>query len=81
MLEFTVLLLALLAVAVVSFPRYHIQYSLARLWWQAGKIEYPDIRFPISKGFANLADVLILGAAMTNLVAYVFQKANIPFNL
>ena len=80
-LEVTVLVVALLGVAVVSFPRYHIQYRLFQLWRANGIEEYPEIRHPLARGTASLADVLILGGAMTNLLAYVLQKSGVQLSL
>ncbi|WP_299117027.1 hypothetical protein [uncultured Winogradskyella sp.] len=73
-LDFTILLIAVLAAALISYPRYHIQYWLYKVWEKNGVSEYPEIRNPFYKGLANVADYLILGAFMTNLVLYVFEK-------
>ena len=80
-LDFTIVLLALLGVAAVSYPRYHLQYWLFKLWQRGDVPEYPDIRSPIAAGLASIADILILGGAMTNLVAYVLEKSGISLKL
>ena len=70
-----------LGAAVVSFPRYHIQYRLFQLWHVSGIEEYPETRHPLAKGTASLADVIVLGGAMTNLLAHVLQKSGLQVTL
>lgn len=81
MLDLSILLVALLGAAVVSYPRYHIQYWLFKLWSKAGNDEYPEIRRPIITGVASIADIIILGGAMTNLLVYVFNKSGVSIKL
>jgi len=81
MLDFTIVALSVLGAAIVSYPRYHIQYWIYKVWKEKDRDEYPDIRNSLSTGFANFADVLILGSAMTNLLLYVLNKANINFEI
>lgn len=81
MLPISILLLSVAATAAVSFPRYHIQYWLFKVRLEAGKSDYPDIRGPFVAGIANCADVLILGAAMTNLVVEVLKRSGIDINI
>lgn len=77
MLDFTIILLAVLGSAIVSYPRYHIQYRIYKLWHKHKVEAYPEVRRPLQIGMANLADFLILGGAMTNLIMYVLHKSNI----
>jgi len=81
MLDFTILFLALMGVAVVSYPRYHVHYWLYRAWQKSDPSEYPETRYPWAVGLADFADVLILGGAMTNLVAYVLTKSGVTLRL
>lgn len=74
MLDVTIIAYTLLGAAIVSYPRYHIQYWLYKAWQLLDKDSYPDIRYSIAQGFASLADVFILGAALINLLNYVFIK-------
>jgi hypothetical protein len=73
-LDFTILLIAVLGAILISYPRYHIQFWLHKIWQSTGKSEYPDIRNAFYMGLANFADYVIIGALMLNLVMYVFQK-------
>jgi len=77
LLELSIVLVALIGAAFVSYPRYHIQFWLFKIWQNNNITEYPDIRRPLSIGLASLADVLILGSAMTNLIGYLFRKLGI----
>lgn len=77
LLDFTIIALAVAGMAIVSYPRYHLQYFIYQIWEKHKKPEYPDIRTPVQIGFANLTDFIILGGAMFNLVLYVFSKFNI----
>ncbi len=77
MLDLSIVLLSLAGVAVVSYPRYHIQYWIYRTWRTYNIHDYPDVRSPIVAGIASIADILILGAAMTNLIYYVLNKSGI----
>lgn len=81
MLEITILAIAILGTAVVSYPRYHIQYYIFKIWEKNGNNEYPEIRSPLQIGLSNLADVVILGSAMTNLITYIVNKSNINIKL
>jgi hypothetical protein len=81
MLEITILAIAVFGTAVVSYPRYHIQYFIFKIWKKNGNNEYPEIRSPLQIGLSNLADVVILGSAMTNLITYIFNKSNINIKL
>ena len=81
LLDFTVVLAALLGFAAVSYPRYHIQGWIFKLWKEHDIDGYPEIRRSLTIGLASLADVLILGGAMTNLVIYVLKKAGIDIKL
>jgi len=78
-LDFTILLIAVLAAALISYPRYHIQFWLYKAWEKNGVSEYPEIRSPFYTGLANIADYLILGSFMFNLVLYVFEKLGFTF--
>jgi hypothetical protein len=77
LLDMTIVILGLAGAAIVSYPRYHIQYWLFRTWRSYNVYDYPELRGPLVAGLANMADVLILGAAMTNLIAYVMKKSGI----
>jgi hypothetical protein len=81
MLDLSILLIAVLGAAVVSYPRYHIQYWIFKAWNKKGLNLYPDIRKPLQVGLANMADFLILGGAMTNLIAYLLHHSNIKFTM
>jgi hypothetical protein len=81
MLEFTIVFLALMGAAVVSYPRYHVHYWLYRAREQAKPSEYPETRYPWAVGLADFADLLILGGAMTNLLAYVLTKSGVNIKL
>ena len=81
MLELSILLLALLGAAVVSYPRYHVQYKLYELWKNNDLDVYPEIRNSLVAGIANVADIVILGGAMTNLVIYVLNKSGVNIKL
>jgi hypothetical protein len=81
MIDLTILLLGILAAAVVSYPRYHVQHALYQVWRAHGKDEYPEVRRPVAVGLANLADLVILGGAMTNLLVYVAHKSNVDVRL
>ncbi|MCP5103822.1 MAG: hypothetical protein GY950_10610, partial [bacterium] len=77
MLDVTIIALAVLGTAVVSYPKYHVQYYIFKIWKKNGINEYPEIRSPIQIGLSSLADFLILGGAMTNLIAYVLKKSDV----
>ena len=85
LLDLSIILLAASGAIVVSFPRYHIQSWLYRLWNasdgdpRAAAVagQYPDIRTPVAAGIAGAVDVAILGGAMTKLVAFVLGRIDI----
>ncbi len=81
MLDVSIIAYALLGAAIVSYPRYHIQYWIYKLWQKHEKDEYPDIRLSFTQGIAGLADVFILGAALLNLLNYLFIKINADINI
>jgi hypothetical protein len=77
MVALSSILVAVLGTAVVSYPRYHVQYWLFRIESRDVTAEYPDIRATMAAGLASLTDLLILGTAMTNLLLNVLQSAGI----
>lgn len=80
-LDVSIILVALLGVAVVSYPRYHAQSWLYRAWRTNGILGYPETRNPLVVGLASVADLLILGSATTNLIAYVLDKSGVQLQL
>ncbi len=82
LLDVSVIALAVLGTAVVSYPRYHVQYWLFRLRnrdrsggaAQPYTRSYPDIRPPLIAGAASIADIFILGGATTNIVVSVLTR-------
>jgi hypothetical protein len=71
----TVLALFVLGVGVFSFPRYHIQYLIYKLWQVDGREEYIDIRTPVSKGIGAVSNSIILGTTAITLLLNVLPGA------
>ena len=74
MLEFTIIAVAILGTLIVSYPRYHIQYWIFRIWEKNNEGKYPDIRGPLAKGIVSIMDIIILGSVMINLIYYVIKR-------
>ena len=81
LLEISIVVVAVLAAALISYPRYHIQYWLFRLWQENAKQDYPEIRRPLQIAIAGAADVVILGSAMTKLIAFILNKSGVSLRI
>jgi hypothetical protein len=81
MLELSIAFLALAGVVIISYPKYHIQYWLYKLRISQNHSNYPEIRRPLIVGLASIADILILGNAMTKLILFIFERSGIELKM